>query len=260
MGISTGLMAPHRNDAAVQLLWTGGWDSTYRLLDLVLVQGRPVQPYYLIDANRRSTLIELQTRERIRAAAIARSPAVRDLLLPSIIADMGDLHPEPELHAWLDGLRQNGWLGKQYVPLAAFASAHGLDALELSINREDRPRLRLADDVTPAPDDPRVYQLAVRLTDPNLEIFRHFRFPIFDISKREMQEMARRGGFADLMELTWFCHTPRRGQPCGTCAPCRDIIGEGLGRRLPPMARVRCWLQSLSSRPGGNVASFPRWT
>ena len=34
-------------DSPRRLLWTGGWDSTYRLLDLLLVQKQHVQPYYV---------------------------------------------------------------------------------------------------------------------------------------------------------------------------------------------------------------------
>src|SRR5690606_13578695 len=33
----------------VNLLWTGGWDSTFRLLSLVVQQHRCVQPYYVLD-------------------------------------------------------------------------------------------------------------------------------------------------------------------------------------------------------------------
>ena len=34
---------------AVKLLWTGGWDSTFRLLQLLLLYEKKVQPYYIID-------------------------------------------------------------------------------------------------------------------------------------------------------------------------------------------------------------------
>ena len=40
----------------VNILWTGGWDSTFQLLSLLLLHGRKVTPYYLIDAERLSTV------------------------------------------------------------------------------------------------------------------------------------------------------------------------------------------------------------
>lgn len=38
--------------AMTPLLWTGGWDSTFRLLSLLLGEQREVQPYYIIDSLR----------------------------------------------------------------------------------------------------------------------------------------------------------------------------------------------------------------
>jgi len=40
------------------------------------------------------------------------------------------------------------------------------------------------------------------------------------------------------MEMTWFCHRPVRGKPCGLCAPCVYTIEEGLARRVPWSRRV----------------------
>lgn len=229
------------SDALIHLLWTGGWDSTYRLLHLLVVARKPVQPYYLIDPTRRSTDKELDTRRRIRSAVLQRFPHASALLLPSIMHDVSELPHNPASVKLLEGLRTRGWLGEQYVWLADFAALRGLTRLELSINLEDRPRQRLAHDAEPLESDPTIYRLVDQPEDPNLELFRRFRFPIFNISKREMARRAAEAGFGDLMEMTWFCHTPRGGKPCGTCAPCRDIVGEGLGRRLPWMARVRRW-------------------
>ena len=45
----------------VNLLWTGGWDSTFRLCQLILVKRKNVQPYYIIDNKRKSLQKELIT-------------------------------------------------------------------------------------------------------------------------------------------------------------------------------------------------------
>lgn len=34
------------------LLWTGGWDSTFRVLQLLLCSRDAVQPHYIIDPER----------------------------------------------------------------------------------------------------------------------------------------------------------------------------------------------------------------
>jgi hypothetical protein len=58
-----------------------------------------------------------------------------------------------------------------------------------------------------------------------------------------MREEAMRQNFADLMQLTWFCHRPRKGQPCGTCNPCIYTIEEGLGDRIPFANRARYYVR-----------------
>ena len=45
-----------------------------------------------------------------------------------------------------------------------------------------------------------------------------------------MRTQARQAGFDEIMSLTWFCHRPRHGQPCGTCNPCIYTIEEGTRR------------------------------
>lgn len=75
--------------------------------------------------------------------------------------------------------------------------------------------------------------------DSRYELFRCFRLPLFDTTKREMRTQARQSGFDEIMSLTWFCHRPRRGQPCGTCNPCIYTIEERLGERVPLAGRIR---------------------
>ena len=57
-------------DDPVQLLWTGGWDSTFRLLTLLVLEQRRVQPYYVLDdeRRRRSVSAEREAMRRIREA------------------------------------------------------------------------------------------------------------------------------------------------------------------------------------------------
>ena len=51
----------------IKLLWTGGWDSTYRLVELSRMDVT-VQPIYGCDGKRDSMEIEKQTLEKIRPA------------------------------------------------------------------------------------------------------------------------------------------------------------------------------------------------
>ena len=57
-----------------RLLWTGGWDSPFRLSCLLLLQRRTVTPYYFLREKRPSTPIEIDTTAHIRQAFFAGMP------------------------------------------------------------------------------------------------------------------------------------------------------------------------------------------
>lgn len=45
----------------INLLWTGGWDSSFRLLDALLIKKMAVKTYYIIDYTRPSFAQEIKT-------------------------------------------------------------------------------------------------------------------------------------------------------------------------------------------------------
>jgi hypothetical protein len=223
------------------ILWTGGWDSTFRVLDLVLRKRRAVQSYYIIDPDRPSFGVEIRTRERIKDLLGRRDPALKDLLLPTRFRIIADICPDGEISDQLARLKAGSFIGGQYEWLARFAKESGIPGLELCIHKDDTAHKFLESLVVKEGEEgDSYYRLEEDPTRPDLGLFRYFRFPLFDLTKTDMQDIARRDGFGDLMEETWFCHTPLRGRrPCGTCPGCRYTIREGLARRLPFGSRLR---------------------
>ena len=74
---------------------------------------------------------------------------------------------------------------------------------------------------------------------PERTVFKYFQFPVFDISKIEMNKISKNNNWDDIMHMTWFCHNPKNDQtPCGRCNPCIYTIEEGLGWRMPLSSRV----------------------
>lgn len=224
------------------VLWTGGWDSTYRVLDLLLLKRREVQPYYVIDLGRASYPMEIRTLRVLRDAILDRCPECRDRLRPTSIRAK-DEYPAREAHSEhvLELRRAHGHMGWQYEWLARVAEAEELTDLELSIHRDDWARRALEAEVTEEDDGlDHWYRLRDSPSMPYLELFRRYRFPLFDLTKLDMQRAAAEHGFGGIMEQTWFCHSPLRGgKPCGVCPPCRYTWEEGLGRRIPPRSRAR---------------------
>ena len=233
----------------VKLLWTGGWDSTFRLLDLALVQQREVQPYYVVDTILRPSYEhEIETmrglRERLPAALVA----------PTAFRNAANVPEDRKITENWRRLRSRSHLGSQYDWLARLAAAEGLHDLELAIHRDDRAHAFLEPHVERRGD-----AFALRPgADPDLSIFARFRFPLFEMTKLEMQAVAERDGFAELLERTWFCATPTsRGRPCGVCGPCRYAREEGLARRIPLSGHARYQRNRVKARIGRTAVGRP---
>jgi hypothetical protein len=226
----------------VDVLWTAGWDSTFRVADLLLRHRCTVQPWYVLDSWRRSTPVEIRTQAAIRAALSDMDAAMADQLLPTRFVRIEDIPADAVIAAQFQSLLGKSFLGSQYNWLARLAKSEEV-MLELSIHRDDRAHGFLCDDVELTEDG--VYRLVDTPSDPALEVFRRFRFPLFDSTKLEMERAAKASGFSAIMEMTWFCFNPLPGgKPCGHCNPCKYTQAEGLGRRVPAGGRFVTGVQS----------------
>lgn len=225
----------------VHLLWTGGWDSTFRLLVVLLQQQKVVQPYYLIDCDRPSFGTEIRTLRTIRNMLVKQSPECQARLLPVIFKEISEIAPNPTLTKQYRRLSTLGHLGPQYEWLARFADDAQLFDLELAIHKDDKAHRFLEHAVVrESANTDSFYRLQDNPPNPDLQLFRYFKFPLFDRTKLEMQRISASYGFEAIMEHTWFCHTPLwDNSPCGTCGPCRYTREEGLSRRISLKGQAR---------------------
>lgn len=232
-----------RDTTTINLLWTSGWDSTYRLLELVLTHGRTVQPYYVFDSKRISSQIELQTMEKIKQAIAAKTPEAHALIQETIVIDALAAPKYEDITQSIGRLKAISFIGYQYDFLSRMARYRDLDQLELSVHIDDKLYKHLQGNVREVNN---VYELVETPSNPDLEVLRPFRFPILMLTKLDMERRAREQGFADILDLSWFCfHPDSKGRPCGYCNPCRHTIDEGMGRRVPWQGHVRRALTDL---------------
>ena len=243
-----------------RVLWTSGWDSTFRVLDLVSRGDCTVQPYYLLNWNRRSRQIEIERMNEITAAVALRGWTGK--LLPVKVVERPDSSRDAEIDhhhldirkAW-DHLHEEIGLGKQYRHLAIFAREQGLKDLETGVLGFDKMgaclRGKLA---TVLHDGEPVQVLDAAPDDPLQPIFGNMRFPLFGKTKTEMQAIARKRGFLDLLERSWFCHEPLRNDaPCGLCTPCHDALTRGMAYRIGWRGRMLARLPGWSRRIGRGI-------
>jgi hypothetical protein len=225
----------------VHLLWTGGWDSTFQLLRLLKVERRAVQPHYLADPGRRGSEAERAAMQRIRERLIAGDPRTHDLLAPVREVGVAAVPPDAAISQAFAAVRGRCFIGTQYDWLARHCAAQGIDGMQLCIHRDDRAHAAIESMVVPcAPESPDGWRIdPARAGSPESTLFRRLRFPLLQWTKLEMAQESKAQGWHDVMEMTWFCHRPRRGMvPCGVCAACRYTLQEGLGWRIPWSRRV----------------------
>lgn len=236
------------------LLWTGGWDSTFQLMRLLLDYRRTVRPYYLVDDTRASTSIEMETMDALRERLALEYPEASARLLPTHYMRVAELSPDPEIEAAFGRIVRRTFMGDQYAWLARFCRQHGVDDVELSVERTEHgahavlaPFLEEVDSGRGYPTF--VFSPSLRDTD-EYQVFRQFSFPLFDTTKLEMAEVVRARGWSGPMGMTWFCHRPRADRkPCGCCNPCLYAIEQGFGWRIPPRRRALAAVYKVTVKP-----------
>lgn len=220
------------NDEVRKVLWTGGWDSTFRVLYCLIADKSHVQPYYIVDPFRWSLVQELKAMSRIKELLRIKYPELGALLLPTILVEKTDIAVDRQIAASY-ALLQNK-LGGQYEWLAMWAKQAGMKGVELVIEKTDSPVgcLPVVGRFLTKAEAGLVVDDAYAGT-PEHDLFHYFLFAITELSKLDMLRIARENGFEDILELSWFCHRPKFSTlPCGTCNPCKSTKHKGLGYRL----------------------------
>ncbi|MFC3094630.1 hypothetical protein DRW07_12920 [Alteromonas sediminis] len=203
------------------ILWTGGWDSTFRLLQALFIDNETVQPYYIVDHNRKSTRQEFLAIRKIYLKVKEKIGTSK--LLPTKIYYRWELKPNASISESYNSLKSKMHVGTQYEWLALFAEQHQLNDLELSIQSHEHnhqsqlQKLMLENMVDFATENARLKENF----NKDLEIYKYYKFPVLHIKKQEMADIAKEHSFDKLMLDTWFCHTPIFEKPCGVCKPCQ---------------------------------------
>ncbi len=232
----------------VDILWTGGFDSSFRVCQLSLL---PViiQPYY-IRADKKSDANEIAAMSEIQKF-IDRNPAKKCELLPWIEIKLKDIAPDKIISESYKRIREQYCIGSQYEWFARFSKQSGL-SLEISFERD------------PLSDTDAFYTKNGKLREVNIPLagggeplkyleydknqcsedlwilfgpFRHG-LPLYNLTKLETVEAYKEIGYEAVMSMTWFCAHPLLGKPCGLCNPCATVMKTGMGFRVPFTSRL----------------------
>lgn len=230
----------NENKNSVNFLWTGGWDSTFRLLELS-TKHVIIQPFYLKD-NRRSEQNELKAMELISNQIIKESSTnakINDLL----VLDRFDIE--------IDEISKNAYksikikvpkLGSQYEWLSAFSKT--VKGLELSLEKGSKMDFLIQSygkRITVKDQNIGEFIVLDNKNSPNdlVDLIGEFHFPILDKTKINMKTQMESLGLMHIMNKTWFCHHPIDDKPCGICIPCIQAMEKGMKYRFDSTSILR---------------------
>ena len=167
----------------IEVLWTGGYDSTYMVTRL---SRRPVriQPVYM-QFKRRSEALELKAMSKI-TALLKKHPATKAEFLETRIMPWGSIAEDPEVKSAYDKLVETHFIGYQYNRLAPYAKEHpgmeiGIYGRAIAIIKDFGQLNRFETE-----EEGQFYALDPEKSDDIiLKLFGYYHFPIAGTKKEE---------------------------------------------------------------------------
>lgn len=178
--------------------------------------------------------------QRIRDMIQEKDKSAAAFIKPTRFFSASEVPHHPEIHRAFLYIKNRINIGIQNEWFANFCEDQGIREMQLGIHQDDNA----AAVVTWMLANPRFVNNTVADCGDKWDyasvhqVFKYFDFPILALTKINMAAIAEENGWTDIMNTTWFCHTPSKGQPCGRCNPCRYAIGEGMGWRIPVHRRI----------------------
>lgn len=224
----------------VAILWTGGWDSTYRVIEL---SQKPIniQPVYILDSGRGSNQRE-QAAIRTITELLQNRSETRAEFLPIDVIKVEDIKEDEAITEAWKKLHDEFEYGIQHDWIARLA-AWKYPMIELCIEKvvgEHRPTSYSVEKYGAAKRTARGTVIDREKSQDILNlVLGNVTLPIFDVTERQMLENVKAWGYMDVMEHIWFCHMPIDGKPCGLCSPCHTKMDSGMEWLLPERAQQR---------------------
>ena len=219
------------NDKTIHyIFWTGGFDSTFRLLQLLLEENKIVQPIYIksnIDneegtsTRRFNQKQELTSIYEITKHILITYPNAK--LLPITIVDTINISDVVKKNMMI--LHKQKKVRRatcQYGALAEYSLS--IDKpVEISVENEPNSKMKkTVDSIIKNIDGKLVIDPNVFVKNPELKIFKNFVFPIINLSKKDMIVISKNKKYIPILKMTWSCWYPKNGKPCNRCIMCYD--------------------------------------
>ena len=223
------------NTDIVYLFWTGGYDSTFRLCQLLIDKKKKVQPIYIsaiIDneehknTRRKSTQQEIESMNLIKRKLNEYYPFTKEKLLPLI--NIKKVKIDNDINQAISNLHKKKRMRRpicQYNSLAQVSRNLNRD-VEMSVEYAPQTSMMFKNIAHALYFDNNTYRIKNNLQkdDKDLYIFKNCTFPTINFSKEKMLDIAKKGGYSHILNYTWSCWYPKNNKPCGRCIMCRERI------------------------------------
>lgn len=233
----------------IKVLWTGGWDSTFRILELALTGNAclEIMPFYISGDNRKSETRELEAMNTLLPLLRQASNARIDDLT---VIDKKDIPQNIEITHAFERMRSMVTIGTQYEWIARLAVMH--PGIEIGI---EKPNGEYAGCFTAIE---KTGELICRdgtySVNPHTSsrecclLFQNISFPLISRTETDMAAAVQEWGHESLMEKIWFCHNPIKGEPCGYCRPCQQKMECEMNWLLPISGQKRYHVYKRTSK------------
>lgn len=241
----------------IYICWTGGWDSTYRVVELSRMEVE-VCPIYVREPTRKSYQYELNSMNRI-LTILAKKPQTRAVLNSVRIVNYDDISEDDKVQAAYSRAIEFVKLGSQYEYLARVAKMFpGIEIGAIKPMGEYSGIKALFDLQAKKVVVDGVCHLDKSGTGEECwELFGNMSFPIIGKTEWDMRDNIKEWGCEDVMREIHFCHRPLRGRPCGVCRACEQKM-EGKMEFLLPW-RARFFYRLSRCMPNGYMRKIFIW-
>ncbi len=223
----------------VHILWTGGLDSTYRVVELSR-QECIIQPHYIIINGRSTVENELKAISDITDILNSDERTIAKLL-PVETFPMNDLDEYADIQSAWEMLHEKKHFNSTQYPLLARYARQKQLRLEMGIQFSENGSVAEIVDESCLVDCPEHGD--VMMMDPEKgpqewashTLFKDFLFPksLYHKTKAEEIEELKNQGYDKVLKKVWTCFSPVLGIPCGHCFACESARKEGAGMMVP---------------------------
>lgn len=223
----------------VYILWTGGLDSTYRMIQLSRINVI-IQPIYNCGNN-----LDTKSKYELKAMNsimedLKNHPQTKAEILP-LMKLTEKVTQNKDISKSYEYLNKKYKIGIQYRAIAQKLKDKNIQA-ELCLEYSPISKARntvINEGKLEEINDGEYHALCLgEKTSEHLKrVYGSFIFPVplFYMTKKQEIEDINKMGYTEIIKKTWFCHYPIFGLPCGHCNPCKDAYYAGLGWRVPKL-------------------------